>query len=106
MRILAPLFVLVIFTMAASPVSACDVPRMERDMTWYIEGGCRNAGGRTQCDQLHGGACLKDASKLDSGFEGCQKDGQIQSNYHSCSPGQRIDSMRAVLARNNEPCRN
>jgi hypothetical protein len=105
MKLYATICVLAGSLLWSAHCSACDVARMEADMLWCIQDNCKNAGGRTQCDQLHGGACIKDSSKLDSGFEGCQKDNRIQDNYHSCSPGQRIDSMRAVLARNGEACR-
>jgi hypothetical protein len=77
---------------------------MQADMIWCIEYKCANSDGIKACEQLHKGVCGKDANKLDSGFEVCQKDKQIQNNYHSCSPSQRLETMDAALKQNGEHC--
>ena len=87
-----------------SAALACDGGRMNADMDWCLKDGAKNMGGIINLNNFHGGACSNDASKLDSGFEGCQKDQQIQDNYHSCTPGQRIDHAKAALARHGRAC--
>ncbi len=93
-------FVLLAFFSTSTSAQACDDGRLGRDLDWCLVENGKNAGGETSHTSIIRGACLKLASDLDSGFEGCQKDSDIQGNYHSCSPGQRIDSGRAALVRN------
>lgn len=79
---------------SSSYALACNGRQLEEDLKFCVDTSAqRNGRG-----DVVAGAYEKDARRLDAGFNACQShSGTAKDNYGKCSPGQKIDTARAVL---------